>query len=131
VYSWLGRYDEAIGLHKEALDMAPDSTDAQINLGFAYLCQNRLDEAKVALEGALRSDPDAAEAHTNIVIIYSRQGRPDEAVIAHKKLAQWLRHATISELPTINKESVMPRPMRPTLQLMPKNWKRHVPIFQW
>ena len=65
--------------------MAPDSTEVQINLGFVYICQNRLDKALKMLEGALRSDPDSAEANTNMGIIHSRQGRLEEAVAAHKK----------------------------------------------
>ena len=85
VYSWQGKHDAAIALHKEALDMAPDSVEVQINLGFVYICQNRLDEAKVMLEGALRSDPESAEANTNLGIILCHEDNIEEAIVAHKK----------------------------------------------
>lgn len=86
IYSWQGRFDdEAIALHKEALDIAPDSVEVQINLAFVYICQNRFDEAKVLLEGALHSVPESPEANTNLGIIYSHQGKVEEAIAAHRR----------------------------------------------
>jgi len=71
VYSWLGRYDEAIGLHKEALDMAPD-------IGIIYSHQGRPDEAVIAHKkaGAM------AEARNNLGIAYYQQGERDAAIDA-------------------------------------------------
>ena len=56
-YSFLGRYEHAIEIHKEVLKRTPDNLHAQVCLTAAYSALGREDEARHQAEELLGLEP--------------------------------------------------------------------------
>lgn len=64
------RAGEAAGKLEEAHQLLPDDVDVAINLGGAYIMQNRFMKAIPVLEGASGQAPDNAMVWTNLAAAY-------------------------------------------------------------
>lgn len=84
-YSDAGRYDEAIGSYKKAIELLSDSADVYTNFGVLNSRLGRHDEAIALYRKALEADPDNAQAYTNLGNAYMDVGRHEEAVLLYKK----------------------------------------------
>jgi len=71
----IGRYEEAIGLWKRALEYNPESALAYFNLGYANLCTGRYEDAYDATKRALELQGDYREARANLALIDIFRGR--------------------------------------------------------
>lgn len=77
-----GRFDEAIGCFRRALELAPHLAAAHNNLGIAHARLRQFDLAVASFRQALRLDRASAMAHNNLASVLAEQGRHEEA-IAH------------------------------------------------
>ncbi len=84
----LGRLEEAEGVYKLALRLAPNDTEVLFNLGTLYNAENKLNEAKATYQEALRIKPDFAEAHYNLGLIFSKLGDKQSAVTHLERFLQ-------------------------------------------
>jgi len=84
----LGRFDEAIGKFRQALQIKPNFSEAYNGLGTISCTQGKLDEAISYFHQALQINPDLAEAHTNLGSILSVQGKSDEAISQFRQALQ-------------------------------------------
>lgn len=80
-----GRFDEALGWMRVALDRDPGSAPAHFNLANVFQAAGRADEAVASYERALALKPDLGEAHNNIGSILSALGRHDEARACYER----------------------------------------------
>ncbi len=69
----------AINLYKQALELNPNSIDAHIGLGAAYLVSDKYDDALQAYTAALASAPDHPMVHWGLVMTYVHLGRKQDA----------------------------------------------------
>ncbi len=107
-YTQTGEYDTALRYAQDALDMAPDSADAQIRLGLALSqtclfkrsqgCAMRWQRATQLLEGGLRADPTRIDAKLGLGVAYLHDNRPQDAT-AHLRSAYehapWVPHINL------------------------------------
>ena len=75
-----GAFDTAAAAFRKAVDAAPESADARINLGSALARLNDTAGAREQYEAALRLDPANVTAHHNLGALLVQQGRDAEAV---------------------------------------------------
>jgi tetratricopeptide (TPR) repeat protein len=80
------RLPEAIEEYHRALRCAPNSVEANNNLGGAFLRQGKLDDAIAQFQKTIALKPDHAGAHLNLGIAFASQRRFNEAV-AHLRRA--------------------------------------------
>jgi protein O-GlcNAc transferase len=80
----MGRGDEAMQSHLQALRLQPNSPEVHCNIGNLLHKQSRNDEAAAAFEMALRLRPDYAEVHYNLGNVRISQGRKKEAVAEYQ-----------------------------------------------
>jgi Flp pilus assembly protein TadD len=73
------RVVEAEPYYRRAVALAPDFTEAWMNLGLAVLMQKRPGEALLCQREALRLDPDSADAQNNLGMVHYTQGQIAEA----------------------------------------------------
>lgn len=66
----LGRFDEAVARHRQALVLQADYAEAHNNLGNALLSQGKAEDAIVCFRQALALRPDCADAHYNLGLAY-------------------------------------------------------------
>ncbi len=66
-------YRSPIDLWRDAAQKAPESARARINLGYAYLDEDRLDEAEAALEAGLERAPWMRQAECGLIAIRIRR----------------------------------------------------------
>ena len=78
----LGRTDEAVEAAGLAVDLAPDSQDAQMALGVAYERAGNLALGLTAFSAAATLSPTNAQAHANRAIVLGRLGRHEERLEA-------------------------------------------------
>ncbi len=64
-YADIGQHEKALAEIKDAVRLGPD-TRAYPNLGFTYLCLNRLDEAKTTFDQALTRGQDSVDLRAQI-----------------------------------------------------------------
>ncbi|MBC8122568.1 MAG: tetratricopeptide repeat protein [Gemmatimonadaceae bacterium] len=76
----LGRLEEAIAHYRQALQLAPDYTDAHFALGVALQAKGGLDEAGRHLQKTLKLNPNHVDAHFTLSTVLQAQGKHDEAV---------------------------------------------------
>jgi tetratricopeptide (TPR) repeat protein len=74
-----GQFDEAADAFRRALNAAPASATARVNLGLALAQRGRAADAIEQFEAALRLDADNLEAHAGLGVVLARQGRDREA----------------------------------------------------
>ena len=83
--SLTGKYDEAIGYYKKAIDINPDFAAAHANLGVTYMNKGNLNEALVSLKKALDLDAQNAGTYYNLGLVQDKMGNLDEAIAAYEK----------------------------------------------
>ena len=66
-------------------EQAPESAEAQFDLGVALARNGELDAAAAAYRRAIALRPDHVQAHLNLGGVLRRQGRLDEAVAAYRQ----------------------------------------------
>ena len=74
-----GRFNEAVRLFDQVLEVEPDSRFALLRSGIALLKSGQADEAVVRLSASTRLDPDRAEAHYALADALMRTGQPGRA----------------------------------------------------
>jgi tetratricopeptide (TPR) repeat protein len=78
----LGRYEEALALHRKAAELDPLSAPIIVEVGADLESLGRFDEALARYQRAIEVDPGFANAYTSIADHYrSVSGRLDEAVV--------------------------------------------------
>ena len=83
----LGRPEEALGHHRQALALAPDDARTQVNLGSAHFLLQDGAAAEQAFLRAVRADSLFAMPWYNLGVLYARQGRRVEALAAYRRAA--------------------------------------------
>jgi tetratricopeptide (TPR) repeat protein len=73
------RFSEAEPYLVQAIEMQPNSADAQNSYGSLLLRQDRLADAEIAFQRALALKPNSVEARSNLGTIEVRRNRPDLA----------------------------------------------------
>ncbi len=81
----MGRLDEAIEYHRQAVALRPENPDGYNNLAAALLVQQKADEALAAASEAVRLRPNFPFAHYNLGCALQRKGRNAEALDAYRK----------------------------------------------
>ncbi len=76
----LGRFEEAIGLHRRALEQNPLSAAAYHNLGLALHAANRFGEAEEVYRRALELTPERPGAHAHLALTLLARSRGGEAL---------------------------------------------------
>lgn len=93
------RPGEAARKLEKARTLAPESVEVVLNLGGAYILQQRFDDAVVVLEHATKLDPQNAMAWINLAAAYLgplKKSRPDaqeRAIAAYERALQADPHA--------------------------------------
>jgi TolB-like protein/Tfp pilus assembly protein PilF len=77
--STLGRFDEALALHKRAIALDP-LRGLQTNLGALLTALGRYDEAEAALRKAIELQPQSGTNYTSLAMIQILRGNPGAAV---------------------------------------------------
>ncbi len=80
-----GRFDEARGRFRRALEIDSTYPAALMDLGTLLMVENRFDEARPLLEQALEQDPYLAEAWNGLGAIRARGGDPAGAIEAWRR----------------------------------------------
>jgi tetratricopeptide (TPR) repeat protein len=73
------RIDEAVGLLRQAAELAPESAEAALGLGIALMRSMEMQEALSVLEKAVQLDPDGFFPHFRLGELYLRLGLPMQA----------------------------------------------------
>jgi protein O-GlcNAc transferase len=81
----VGKFDEAIAAHKQAIGHRPESAEAHNNLGTALLAKGNLPEALAVLQRAVALRGDYAEAFNNLGNALRELGRVEESVQAYER----------------------------------------------
>ena len=76
----LGRFDEALRLSRQAVDLDPLNADSWITLGDTEYFIGRLDEAAADCKKALELRPDIWRGNISLSRIYVAQGRAQDAL---------------------------------------------------
>jgi tetratricopeptide (TPR) repeat protein len=76
----LGRLDEAIALHRRAIDIDPLDANGYMNLANALYRAGRSDEVPAPLEKGLQLAPDIEGGHAFRALLYLEQAHPREAL---------------------------------------------------
>jgi tetratricopeptide (TPR) repeat protein len=79
-YKDVGRYDDAIAMHKAALALRPQYHKAWNNLGIVYLDTGRMAEAVRCFKQSIRCNPEYAFAYASLGAAYLYQDRPEKAL---------------------------------------------------
>jgi tetratricopeptide (TPR) repeat protein len=79
-YRKAGRFESAVRICREALELDPDQADAYVELGTTLDAQGLAREAAEALEQAVALDGENARAHTLIGVVYGKSGRMAEGI---------------------------------------------------
>jgi tetratricopeptide (TPR) repeat protein len=80
-----GEIDAAIGHYREAVRLAPDSDEWQVNLGLLLVQQDRIADAASAFERALALRPVDPETHNNLGAMLARLGRVQDAIAHYRR----------------------------------------------
>ena len=84
-YDGLGRYDEAVEAHQQALDLNPDFHNALNNLGITYSHQGKTEAARQCYEKAIAMAPDYAYAYGSLGSALIKLGYPEKAIAILKE----------------------------------------------
>jgi tetratricopeptide (TPR) repeat protein len=80
-----GKIDDGISHYRSALQMQPDSWDAEYNLGTALLRRGQVDEAIQHCERAVVMRPTDPDAQVSLGDALLRKGRIDDAIDHYQK----------------------------------------------
>jgi tetratricopeptide (TPR) repeat protein len=83
-----GRYADAIGHFRQALQRHPGLVDAAHGIGLAHAEQDQVAQAEAQFREVLRLAPDFAEAYTHLGKLYARTGRLEEATTAYRTVVK-------------------------------------------
>ena len=89
-YGMVGRSAEELSEYLTSVRLGLKHWDLFLNLGLAYLQQQKLDRAIEALEAAASLGPEHAEPHFNLALAYESEGRLSDAlreITAARRLA--------------------------------------------
>ncbi|MDQ2972500.1 MAG: hypothetical protein M3R20_05925, partial [Pseudomonadota bacterium] len=91
----LGRFEEAVGLTREALLLDPLHGAWYLNLASNLVSLDRFDQAEQAIHKSIALQPDAAVNYMMLTIIEIKRGHPDAALQAaqHERADAWRRYA--------------------------------------
>ena len=84
-YESLGRYDEAIVIYQEAIDLDPQFASFHYKLGNIYRAQQRYTEAEIAYESAIKLAPQHSRIYYEMGIMYFQQRLYYKAEAAYSK----------------------------------------------
>ncbi|HUO05575.1 MAG TPA: tetratricopeptide repeat protein [Candidatus Binataceae bacterium] len=76
------KFDEAIALYKQALEIDPKYTDAVHGLAMCYQAKGDLDTAIEVTKRHIAQDPEDILAHTNLSMFLMKKGMIPEAEAA-------------------------------------------------
>ncbi len=76
----LGRFDEALPLHRRAVDLDPLNADSWESLAETEFFMGQLDQAEADCKKAVEANPDVVAADMVLSQIYVIQGRPQDAL---------------------------------------------------
>ncbi len=82
-----GKYEEAIGEFKKALEKDPEQPYIQANMADALSKLNKNDEALAAYQKAISLKPDDGAMYTNMGVLLGKMGKTAESQEAFKKAA--------------------------------------------
>jgi protein O-mannosyl-transferase len=82
------RLDDAIFHARKALEIRPDSADAESRLGVALSAYGQNEEASIHFKKALETRPDRPRVHYNIATLFLKSGHVDEAIAEFQKELQ-------------------------------------------
>ena len=85
VRSRQNRIDEAIAHYSEAVRLAPDEAEWQVNLGLLLVQKGEMARAAESFERAVRLRPQDAESYNNLGAMLARLGRLPEATAAYTR----------------------------------------------
>ena len=80
-----GRYDEAVGQWRKALELNPGEASVHVNIGVALARAGRPQEAAAEYRQALAIRPGDAETHHHLGAALAEDGKFDEAIGEHRK----------------------------------------------
>ncbi len=75
-----GDFEGAVAAFKQVSELNPESTQAYVSIGSAYMRMDRLTEAANAFRRALALDPDDAVARVGMAQVHKLWGQPDQAL---------------------------------------------------
>ena len=79
------RFDEALGVYRQAVEAQPGDADAHFNLGNVLNALERADEAAAAYREAVAVAPDMVAAHANLGGVLHLLQEYDDAVEAYRQ----------------------------------------------
>ncbi len=74
-----GKYDQAGGQFKKALELKPNHVYALYGLGNTYYCKAKYDEAVKIYTNAIKINPDYPKVHYSLSLAYSKLGMTRDA----------------------------------------------------
>ena len=80
-----GRYDFVVKHARSYIDEYPESGQAWLVLGWAYLKQDNIEKAKECFEAALSIDSSSDNAHVGLGVVHRRCGRNELARESYKE----------------------------------------------
>jgi tetratricopeptide (TPR) repeat protein len=80
-----GRLDEAVALHRQALEMDPRQEQTHVNLISLYGRLKQFNKAEEHYRSAVAQNPNRDEAHYNYAVLLAAQGRLTEAAAAYRR----------------------------------------------
>jgi Flp pilus assembly protein TadD len=84
-----GDFEGAVAAFKQVTELNPDSVQAYVSIGSAYMRMDRLTEAANAFRRAMALDPNDAVARVGMAQVHKLWGQPDEAL---EELGRALEH---------------------------------------
>ena len=75
-----GRFDEALGYYRKALNICPNYSIIYSEMGMTLMQQGKIDAAICAFRHSLDMKPDNPRVYNNLGIALAKQGKLDEAV---------------------------------------------------
>ncbi|MBW8638082.1 tetratricopeptide repeat protein [Hoeflea sp. WL0058] len=98
----LGKTEQARGLYRQALDLAPDEPTILSNLGMSYLLTGDLRTSETYLKKAVARPGADSRVRQNLALVVGLQGRFDEAQrIAQSELSREQADANMAYLRTM------------------------------
>ena len=79
------KYDQALPLFQQAVDLKPGDPVLVNNLGYLYYVMGRYDDALSWLQKTLAIDPNRKEAHGNLADVFMKLGRKEEARLQYEQ----------------------------------------------
>ena len=87
----MGRFEEAIQLYKQALELDPLRVGVKVNLGMALMYSNQLEEAVTILNSAIEVNPQFPTSHYRLGLCYLLLGKSELALaeIEKESMEDW------------------------------------------